>query len=60
MLVGGLVAFGAYKMSTRDAHRIEQDTGVRPEDMTDAELDEAMTRLGIEKQYRDGNDIEQG
>ncbi len=33
LLVGGLVAFGAYKMSQRDAERVEQHTGVPPEDM---------------------------
>lgn len=59
MLVGGLVAFGAYKMSKKDADRIQQDTGVAPEDMTDQELESSMAKLGIEKQYRDGNDVEE-
>ncbi len=58
-LVGGLVAFGAYKMSTRDADRIKQDTGIDPEEMTDEELEASMTKLGIEKQYRDANDTEE-
>ncbi len=58
LLVGGLVAFGAYKMSTRDADRIKQDTGTDPEEMTDEELEAAMAKLGIEKQYRDANDTE--
>ena len=59
MLVGGLVAFGAYKMSTRDADRIQQDTGTAPEDMTDEELESSMAKLGIEKQYRGANDVEE-
>lgn len=60
VLVGGLVAFGAYKMSTRDADRIEQHTGIPPEEMTDAELKQAMTELGIEQQQRDASDVEAG
>ena len=60
LLVGGLVAFGAYKMSTRDADRIKEDTGIDPEEMTDEELEASMTKLGIEKQYRDNNDTEEG
>lgn len=59
MLVGGLVAFGAYKMSTRDAKRVEEHTGVAPEEMTDEELEKAMADLGIEKQTRDANDVEE-
>jgi hypothetical protein len=59
MLVGGLVAFGAYKMSKKDADRIQQDTGTAPEDMTDEELDASMAKLGIEKQYRDASDVEE-
>lgn len=59
MLVGGLVAFGAYKMSKKDADRIQQDTGIPPEEMTDEELEASMAKLGIEKQYRDANDVEE-
>lgn len=60
MLVGGLVAFGAYKMSTRDAKRVEEHTGVPPEEMTDAELSKAMDDLGVEKQTRAADDVEEG
>ncbi len=59
LLVGGLVAFGAYKLSTRDAKRVEEHTGVAPEEMTDEELERAMNDLGIEKQMRDADDVEQ-
>ena len=60
LLVGGLVAFGAYKMSTKDADRIKEDSGIDPEEMTDEELEASMAKLGIEKQYRDANDVEEG
>ena len=60
MLVGGLVAFGAYKFSQRDAKRIEEHAGMSPEEMTDEELERAMAELGIEKQMRDASDVEQG
>jgi hypothetical protein len=59
LLVGGLVAFGAYKFSKRDADRIQEDSGVAPEEMTDEELEQSMENLGIEKQYRDANDQEE-
>jgi anion-transporting ArsA/GET3 family ATPase len=50
MLVGGLVAYGAHKMSTKDADRIKEHTGVDPEELEDTELEQAMTELSIEKQ----------
>lgn len=58
MLVGGLVAFGAYKMSTRDADRIEEHTGVPPEELDDEELDQAMDELNIPKESVDDADRE--
>ena len=58
LLVGGLLAFGAYKMSKKDAQRIEEHTGTSPEEMTDEELERAMAELNIEKQYRDDSDQE--
>lgn len=60
LLVGGLVAFGAYKMSTRDADRVKEHTGTDPDEMTDEELEQAMDDLGIEKQKRTAEDQEQG
>ncbi len=50
MLVGGLVAFGAYKMTTKQSQDIQAHTGVDPEEMTDQELAQAMDELDIEKQ----------
>jgi len=60
MLVGGLVAFGAYKMSKKDADRIQQHTGVDPEELEDAELEQAMQELGIEQQTVTAVDTEEG
>lgn len=50
MLAGGLVAFGVHKMSKKDADRIEQHTGVPPEELEDDELEQAMSELNIESQ----------
>jgi len=60
MLVGGLVAFGTYKFSTRDAKRIEEHTGVEPEELDDAELEQAMQDLDIEPQKVTSDDTEAG
>ncbi len=58
LLVGGLVAFGAYKMSQKDAQRIEEHTGTNPEELTDAELEQAMQDLNIEKEIRTAEDVD--
>jgi hypothetical protein len=50
MLVGGMMAFGAYKMSKSQADQVQQHTGVDPEELTDEELATAQEELGIEKQ----------
>jgi hypothetical protein len=50
MLVGGLVALGAYKMTKKQADQVQQHTGVDPEELTDEELAKAQDELGIEKQ----------
>ncbi len=60
MLVGGMVAFGTYKMSQKDADRIEQHTGVNPEELEDAELEQAMSDLNIDQQPVTSEDLEQG
>ena len=60
MLVGGLVAFGAYKMSKKDADRVQQHTGVDPEELDDAELEQAMKDLNIEQQTVTSGDAEEG
>ena len=50
LLVGGLVALGAYKLSKRDVERVEEHTGKTAEELSDQELDQAMDDLGIDKQ----------
>lgn len=60
MLVGGLIGFGIYKMSKRDADRVEQHTGVPPEELEDADLEKAMDELGIDKQKVTADDQEEG
>ena len=58
LLVGGLVAFGAYKMSTRDADRVKEHTGTDPEELSDEELAQAMDQLGIDEQQITDQDQE--
>ncbi len=54
LLIGGAVIVGAShsmrKMSQADAQKIEQATGVPPEDMSEEELDQAMQQQGIQAQ----------
>ncbi len=59
ILVGGLVAYGAHKMSQKDADRIEQHTGVNPEELEDAELEKAMQELGIDEQTATADELAQ-
>ena len=47
VLVGGMVAIGAKKMSESQAKQIEEHTGVPPEELEDEDLSEAMQELGI-------------
>lgn len=52
LLIGGMVVVGAShsmrKMSHEDAQKIEQATGVPPEEMSEEELDAAMQQQGIQ------------
>ena len=48
LLVGGLVAFGAYKLSKKDADRVEEYTGKSAEDLSDEEIEQAMNDLNIQ------------
>jgi hypothetical protein len=50
MLAGGMVAFGAHKMSESQARQIEEHTGVPPEELEDEDLQAAMTELNIPTQ----------
>jgi hypothetical protein len=49
ILVGGLIALGAYKLSKRDVERVEEKTGQKAEELTDEQLEQAMDELGIDK-----------
>ena len=49
ILVGGLVALGAYKLSKKDVQRVEEHTGKSAEELSDEELDQAMNDLNIQK-----------
>ena len=49
-LVGGMVAFGAHKMSESHAQQIQVHTGVPPEELEDDDLEAAMAELNIPKQ----------
>lgn len=47
LAVGGM-AYGAVKLSQKDAQRIEEHTGASVEELTEEELVQAMKDLGIE------------
>jgi hypothetical protein len=59
-LVGGMVAFGAHKMSQSQAKQIEEHTGVPPEELEDEDLEAAMTELNIPKQELTAEDRDAG
>jgi hypothetical protein len=62
-MVGGMVllavggaAYGAVKLSQKDAQRIEDHTGASVEELTEEELIAAMEDLGIQSIELDEND----
>ncbi len=59
VLVGGLVALGAYKLSKRDVESVEEHTIKKAEDLSDEELDQAMDDLNIQKQEMTDEEWEQ-
>ncbi len=58
MLVGGMVAIGTKKMTAKDAEDIEAHTGIPPEELEDADLEEAMQELDIADAEVEEGDIE--
>jgi hypothetical protein len=48
LAIGGM-AYGTFKLATRDVQKIEQHTGKSADDLTENELVAAMEDLGIEK-----------
>ena len=59
ILVGGMVAIGTKKMSAKNAQSIEEHTGVPPEELEDADLQEAMAELGIPDEGVSEGDVEE-
>ncbi len=63
LLTGGLVAIAvagtatAVKMSQGDAQRIEAHTGKKPEDLNEAQLEQAINDLDIETQELTDADV---
>jgi hypothetical protein len=50
MLAAGMIAWGTRKLTQPDVQKIEQSTGKAYEDLSDAEVQQAVTTLGIEAQ----------
>lgn len=48
VLVGGLVAFGSYKLGKSQVQQVEQYSGRSVEEMSDQEVDQAVKELNIE------------
>lgn len=48
LLVGGMIAVGAYALTKSQTEQVEEHTGKQAEELTDEELDQAMKQLGIE------------
>lgn len=54
-----MVAIGTKKMSAKNAKDIEEHTGVPPEELEDADLQEAMQELGIPDEEVSEGDVEE-
>ncbi len=54
-----MVAIGTKKMSAKNAPSIEEHTGVPPEELEDADLQEAMEELGIPDEEVSEGDVEE-
>lgn len=48
MLMGGFVALGAHKMKKSDVEKVEAHTGQSADELSDEELQTAMTELNIQ------------
>ncbi|UCC61720.1 MAG: SHOCT domain-containing protein [Anaerolineae bacterium] len=56
LLAAGGAAYAGVKLAQKDADRIEEHTGVPPEELTDEELQGAMDELGIQSMELDEHD----
>jgi len=45
-MIGG--SYSSYKLSQQDAQQIEQSAGTNPEEMSEAEIENAMDEQGIQ------------
>ena len=59
ILVGGLIAVGAYKLTKKDTERVEEHTGKSAEELSDEELEQAMDDLNIEKEEMSDSEWEE-
>jgi hypothetical protein len=50
VLAGGLIALGVHKLSKKDVESVEAHTGKSAEELSDEELEQAMSDLNIEGQ----------
>ena len=50
MLAAGMVAWGTKKLTQKDVQAVEKQTGKPYEDLSDAEVQQATTALGIQAQ----------
>ncbi len=57
MLVGGLVAFGSYKLGKHQVQQVEQHTGRSVEEMSDQEVQQAAQNLNIEPEPMDDAEL---
>jgi hypothetical protein len=61
-MVGGFVllaaggTYAAVKLSQQDAQRIEQHTGIPPDELEDADLEQAMQELNIQSEQLSAED----
>lgn len=53
MLAAGMVAWGTKKLTQKDVQAVEKQTGKPYEDLSDAEVQQATTTLGIQAQPLD-------
>ena len=56
LLAAGGAAYAGVKLAQKDADRIEEYTGVPPEELSDEDLHGAMDELGIESMEMDEQD----
>jgi hypothetical protein len=56
MLAAGMVAWGTKKLTQKDVQAVEKQTGKPYEDLSDNEVQQATTSLGIQAQPMDATE----